>query len=177
MLFNPFKTVVVFSFFLFVFSEASFAQFTSAVLGVDGLTCSACSYGTERSIRKLYFVQDVKMELNKNTATITFKKDKDVSIDALVKKVYDAGFSVRFVEAVYHFDQPVTISNNLLKEQATTFYVLKTNTLSLSGDVTMHFISEKYIPKKELVQWKNTLTTAHEQLKSLATPVYFVSIP
>ena len=117
------------------------------------------------------------MELNKNTATITFKKDKDVSIDALVKKVYDAGFSVRFVEAVYHFDQPVNINSNLFKTTNSTFYVLKTDKPELSGDVTMHFISEKYVPKKELVQWKSTLTTAREQLKSAATQVYFVAIP
>lgn len=154
----------------------SFAQFTSAVLGIDGLTCSACSYGTERSIRKLDFIEDVRMELNKNIAEITFKKEKEVSIDALVKKVYDAGFSVRFVHATYHAGSPVSMVDNSFKIHSSTFYVLRSATSSLSGNVTMNFIKEKFIPKKELSKWKDRMNQAPPLFNKIPSSFYFVVI-
>lgn len=90
-----------FYFFLFFTCNLFAARFTSAVIGIDGLTCSACSFSTEQSIRKLDFVENVNMELNENMATITFKKDKEISIDAIVRRVYAAGFSVRSVKAIF----------------------------------------------------------------------------
>ena len=39
------------------------AQFISAEIGIDGLTCSACTRSAEMSIRKLPFVADVKMNI------------------------------------------------------------------------------------------------------------------
>jgi copper chaperone CopZ len=170
------KGLLFLTVFLFLCGIAE-ARFTSVVLGIDGLTCSACSYGTERSIRKLDFVEDVKMELNKNTAEITFKKEKSISIDALVKKVYDAGFSVRSVDVVYHFDQPVSISNHILQLDSSVVYVLQSGTSSLSGDVNMKFIKEKYVPKKELLKWKVQIEKAKEELKLYSPPFYFVVIP
>src|SRR5437764_4369182 len=81
------------------------AQIKSVTLGVDGLTCSSCSYGVEQALRKLDFVKDVKTDLNGATATISFSNDKKISFDELVKKVYQAGFSVRLTNVVYHFDE------------------------------------------------------------------------
>ncbi len=59
---------------IFSFSKNTNAQFISAIVGIDGLTCSACSYATEKSILKLIFVDSVYMELDKNIATVFFKK-------------------------------------------------------------------------------------------------------
>jgi len=173
--FRQFKRLFIFLHLFFIYQQSS-AQFVSAVIGIDGLTCSACSYGTERSIRKLDFVENVNMDLNKNLAQITFKKGSDVSIDALVRKVYDAGFSVRSVQAIYHFDQPVNITDHIFKTGSATFYVLKSSGSTLSSDVSMNFIREKYVSKKELAKWKTELKNSEEQLKSFAPPYYFVAI-
>ncbi len=61
-----------------LFSCNSKAQFTSAELGVDGLTCSACTRSVELSIRKLDFVKDVQMNLDNTVGQITFVPGKQI---------------------------------------------------------------------------------------------------
>src|SRR5579885_2179698 len=80
---------------------ASNAQFTQVELGVDGLTCSACTRSVEMGLRKLDFVKDVKMNLDNTNGVITFKEGIPVSIEKLAKAVSDAGFSVRYLQATY----------------------------------------------------------------------------
>jgi copper chaperone CopZ len=75
------------------------AQFKSATMQIDGLTCSLCSYGVERAIKKLKFVEQVKVDLNTNIAEVQFKPSDNVSIKSLSKSVFDAGFSVRTLTA------------------------------------------------------------------------------
>ena len=64
-------------FLVFLISTFAFVNAQTAVtqvkVGVDGITCSMCSKGTEKSIRRLAFVQDVVMELNTAEAAITIK--------------------------------------------------------------------------------------------------------
>ena len=67
-------TKIIFSFLmLFVINKASAQQITSAEMQVTGLTCSMCSQATEKSIRTLSYVADVKPDLNRNLFVITFK--------------------------------------------------------------------------------------------------------
>lgn len=148
------------------------AQFRSATLGVDGLTCSACSFGTEKSIRKLDFVEDVKMDLNRNIAEITFKKDSKVDMDALVKKVYDAGFSVRFVQAVFHFDNTAAAPNTCFSYNNDQYQFIGGDGRSLTGEVKLNFIAKTYVPDKELKKWKKQLKPAC----LTSGKVYFVTV-
>jgi copper chaperone CopZ len=86
---------LLFSLFVFSGMPASVGQIRNAVVGIDGLTCSACSFGTERAIRQLDFVKDVKMDLNKHVAEIIFQPSKKVRPEAIAQKITEAGFSVR----------------------------------------------------------------------------------
>lgn len=169
------KRVLKFFLLLLTFTLASSvqAQFRSATLGVDGLTCSACSFGTEKSIRKLEFVEDVKMDLNKNIAEITFKKDSKVDIDALVKKVYDAGFSVRFVQAVFNFDHVNAAPNTCFLYNNDQYQFISSDSKPLTGEVKLNFIAKTYVPDKQLKKWKKQLKPACQAANG---KVYFVTI-
>src|SRR6478735_315736 len=70
------------------------AQFNKAELQASGLTCSLCSNAINKALKTLPFVESVQTDLNKNLFTITFKNGQRPDIDAISKKVEDAGFSV-----------------------------------------------------------------------------------
>jgi len=161
-------------FCLVCFTTGSAAQFKSVTIGVDGLTCSSCSYGVEQSVRKLDFVKDVKADLNAATATILFQADKKISIDELVKKVYQAGFSVRFVSAVYHFNQPAMPVNDTLVIDKDVFYFLHSPSSPLQHDVTLQLIGEKYVAKKVFKQWDLEMQQARLKYPQLRSDIYFV---
>jgi len=70
------------------------AQFNKAELQASGLTCSLCSNAINKALKTLPFVESVQTDLNKNLFTVTFKNGQKPDIDAISKKVEDAGFSV-----------------------------------------------------------------------------------
>jgi copper chaperone CopZ len=141
--------------FLFFLIQSAYvqAQFISAEIGIDGLTCSLCSYGVDNSLNKLDFVKEVKMDLNANIALVTFRPGKKVNINTLASRVYSAGFSVRFVKAVFLFDS-LQIGNNysfLYEDDA--YHFINTGKRILAGETTLVFIGKKFIPRKEYSRW------------------------
>jgi copper chaperone CopZ len=143
--------------FLFSLTEVH-AQIVSVRMKIIGLTCSACSFGTERSIRQLKFVDSVKMDLNTHASEITFKKGEPVSIDKLVQKVYDAGFSVGEVHATWHFTNEY-VSDKSWTSDGSTYCVLNETVPELKGDKEMTFVAEKYMSKKNYSPYKPLITT------------------
>ena len=91
-------------FFLIGSVFTSYAQFVSAEIGVDGLTCSACTKSVEMSLRKLDFVQDVQMNLENTNGKVTFKPGALIYIDKIAKAVDNAGFSVSYLHATFSFN-------------------------------------------------------------------------
>lgn len=72
-----------------------FAQQATIKVGIDGLTCSLCSYSVERSIKQLPYITNFEMDLNANIATFEIPFDEKISPTAIAKKIVDAGYSVR----------------------------------------------------------------------------------
>src|SRR4051812_7675980 len=80
------------------------AQFTKAELQVSGLTCSLCARTTEKSLKALPFVSEIKPDLIRNVFTITFKSDVPVDFEQITKKVKNSGFSVNYLKTTVNFD-------------------------------------------------------------------------
>jgi copper chaperone CopZ len=90
------KTIII-SLGLIIFSSFGVqaqAQFTKAELQASGLTCSLCSNAINKALKTLPFVESVQTDLNKNLFTVAFRAGQTPDIDAISKKVEDAGFSV-----------------------------------------------------------------------------------
>lgn len=83
--------------FIILYPCRIFAQLDSVEIGVNGLTCSMCSYSVEYSLKKLEEIQSVNMDLNSNIARVYFKSGGAVDFEALAKKVKESGFSVRHI--------------------------------------------------------------------------------
>lgn len=164
--------------FLFVLSLGVKAQFVSALIGVDGLTCSACSFATQKSILKLDFVDTVVMDLNTTIAKVTFKKGKAISIDALAKKVEDAGFSVRSIQGIYDFSNVIASENSCCTTENGVFQFIGISTSRTLGSSTViRFIGPNYCSKREYKKWSDKIKAAHAcDGGDKNAPHYFVTL-
>ncbi len=125
------------------------AQFIKATVAIDGFTCSMCALGVENAIRQLAFIEDVKMDLNTNTATLYFRKNNDVSIHKIAAKICDAGFSVRHITAEYYFPA-LTIKDYFVYEnKKNEFHFLDIGQKNIEGIVVLSFLNKKLLSKKE----------------------------
>lgn len=130
------------------------AAFKSAVVTIDGLTCSMCSYGVEQSLRKLDFIDDVVMDLNSNTARITFDQKEEISVSDIAKGVRNAGFSVRSLVCVAEIEEQSVheLESIQVGDIACTFIDIQ-NT-DLEGEVSLTLIGAPYMSKKEWKRWR-----------------------
>ena len=133
------------------------AQLKKFELGINGLTCSQCSRNVEMSLRKLPFVQDVQMNLEHTEGEIFFKDHADVDIAKVAKAVVDAGFSVRYLKGAYNVTDLKVIPDNCTDVLGKKFVFVKQETKTLNGLITVQFIGDKYMPKKEARQWQADL--------------------
>ena len=163
------------------------AQFVSAEIGVNGLTCSACTRSVEMSIRKLDFVQDVQMDLENTKGTITFKPGTKIDIEKVAKAVINAGFSVRYLNAVFKTDNTIQVSDNycfaygddtyqFIKVTATpeqdSQYHSFLQQLFLKDNVTLKFLGKEFLPSTDYKKWKADLKSQCTGAKNL----YYVTL-
>lgn len=133
----------------FLNSSSVSAQFSKVEIGVDGLTCSMCTRSTEMSIRKLDFVDSVKMDLTNTNGIITFKKDKKVSVEKIAKAVKDAGFSVRYLKATTSFHSQPVNSEGCFTYDGEQYKLLGRESTTLDGEKVMTFTGKEFMPNKE----------------------------
>lgn len=130
------------------------AQIKSASIRIDGLTCSACSYATQKSLLELTFVDSVKMDLANNIAVVTFKNDTKVNISQLAQKVVDAGFSVGRLTTSINFDSAGRNENTCFEYEGNLYHLINAQEPELKGEHTILFVGKKYMNKAELKKWK-----------------------
>ena len=138
------KTLKIFIILLITTISAK-AQFTKAELQVSGLTCSMCSKATEKSLRTLEFIGDIKVDLNRNVFLITFKKDAPVNLEQISKKVQNAGFFVNSLKATFNFDG-VKVSDNTFSYAGDNYRLVNGGDKTLSGPVMVTVVDKGFAP-------------------------------
>lgn len=158
-----------------VLSIETKAQYRSASVGIDGLTCSMCSNSVEKLIRQLDFVASVKMDLNTTTAQVTFRPGKKVSMADLSKKVFDAGFSVRSLQALFNYESPVNAGEGKSYTYEEDEYIfVKGNELDIQGETLLTFIGKNYISQKEFTHWKSIVSKYKGTVKGKAKVYHII---
>lgn len=138
--------------FLIFSGFASIAQFKSAKIGIDGLTCSMCSNSVEKLLLQLDFVESVKMDLNNNEATVIFHQKYKTDFKKVSKKIYDSGFSVREISTSLNFDT-ISLDGNAFQVNGDKFYIMSEEKANLSGERSFRFLDKNLISKKEFSHW------------------------
>lgn len=139
------KTLKIFIAILILSASAAKAQFTKAELQVSGLTCSMCSKATEKSLRTLGFVDDIKADLNRNVFSITFKKDVPVNLEQISKKVQNAGFYVNNLKVTFNFDN-VKVDGNTFNYEGNTYRLVNSGNKPLTGVITATVVDKGFAP-------------------------------
>jgi copper chaperone CopZ len=168
------KNKNLFTILVLLFSGIAAAQIQSVSVGVNGLTCSQCSHSVEMSIRKLDFVKDVQMNLDKIEAEIFFIDGYKVDISKIAKSVKDAGFSVRYLKAKIYFNQLSVTNNYCWIYEGKYYQFIKTSTKVLDGLETVTFIGKKFMPGKEYKKWSAALNDT-QQKGCESKQFYFIS--
>ncbi|MFI5205900.1 MAG: heavy-metal-associated domain-containing protein, partial [Candidatus Paceibacterales bacterium] len=153
-------------------SIKTFGQFTSAEIGVDGLTCSQCQRGVEMSIRKLDFIQDILVNLEHTNGKITFKSGSKVNMDKIAKAVSDAGFSVRFLKVNFTFNNLNVSDNFCFSYQGDNYQFIKAGNQLLNGEKTIKIVGKNFMSAKEYKSVKAELIKTCDKLN----PTFFVML-
>jgi copper chaperone CopZ len=153
------KTIKIFIALLVISISAAKAQFVKADLQVSGLTCSMCSKATEKSLRTLPFISDIKPDLNRNLFTITFKPNSPVSLEQMSKKVQGAGFSINQLTATLDFDK-LKLSNNSFNHAGDTFQLLNASNKNLDGLVPVTVANKGFAPAAVVKKYSTTAVSS-----------------
>jgi len=149
------KTLKIFAAILAISINIAHAQFTKAEVQVSGLTCSLCSKATEKSLRSLNFIGDVKADLNSNVFVLTFKKDVPVNLDQISKKVQSAGFFVNNLKATFNFDN-VKVSDSYFSYAGDTYRLINGTNKPITGPVALTVVDKGFAPASVLKKYRIT---------------------
>jgi len=148
------KAIKIFIAVLAISIHSASAQFTKAELQVSGLTCSMCSKATEKSLRTLSFISDIKTDLNKNVFVLTFKKDNPVNLDMISKKVQSAGFFVNDLKATFNFSN-IKVTNNYFSYAGDTYRLMNPAGNELNGAVVLTVVDKGFAPAAVYKKYSN----------------------
>jgi copper chaperone CopZ len=134
------------------------AQFEKAEVQVSGLTCSMCQLATEKALKTIDFVSDIKPDLNKNVFVLTFKKDKTINFDLIKKKVKDAGFSVSKLVATFNFNKLSVSNNSVFNYGGNSYRIVNVQDKVLNGNVRLTLISNGFIPNGDFKKYASQIS-------------------
>ena len=143
-------------YFLFV-SAFAHGQISGVHIGVNGLTCSQCTRNVEMSLRKLSFVQDVKMDLQHTDGTITLRSGTRFDANAVSKAVKAAGFSLRFLKANMDIASVPPSDKGCFLLNGDSYQIVPMAAANNAGNESVQFIGEGFLPPYELKKWKPQL--------------------
>ncbi|MCR8560908.1 heavy-metal-associated domain-containing protein [Mucilaginibacter sp. BJC16-A38] len=140
------KILKIFILLLVLTTGIAKAQFTKAELQVSGLTCALCAKATEKALRTLPFIGEIKTDLIRNTYLLTFKSGEQVNFDQISKKVQDAGFFVNSLKATFDFAN-VKVADNSFSYGGDTFHVMAGADKVSPGPTVVTIVDKGFAPK------------------------------
>ncbi|WP_426326921.1 heavy-metal-associated domain-containing protein [Pedobacter sp. R-06] len=163
------KAIKIFSIIMLFFAvNVSAQQISTADLQVTGLTCSMCSNATQKSLETLNFISSVKPDLNKNTFILTFKKDANINLDLVRKKVQDAGFSVGGLTASFNFNQVKIDDKGQAVVDGNVYRFVNAKSKTLNGTVKASIVDKNFISGSA---FKKQATTANSDAYASGTGI------
>jgi copper chaperone CopZ len=155
--FSRFLIVIALS----IITMHSFAGIKWVDIGVNGLTCSACTRSVEMSVSKLYFVESVEMSLEKTEGRIYVKEGEPINLKAIAQAVVDAGFSVRFLKVEFNFNDVTVHDDGTFNYQGQPYVWLEYKNGLAKSDILLKLVDEDFLPRKEGSLWKKKIASTN----------------
>jgi len=145
------KTLKIFLIIIFFFSISKItnAQIQKVEFQASGLTCSMCSNAINKALKTVPFIETVNTDLNKNIFEIIFKKDVPVDLDAIKKKVEDAGFSIAKFWIIENLHDQKISNDEHIAIDGLNFHFMNVKSQTLNGSQRFQLIDKNYISAKE----------------------------
>ena len=141
----------LFALLVTLFSITSQAQIAKAELQATGLTCSMCSNAINKQLKSLADVEDVAIDLNTNTFTVTLKDNNSLKPSIFKENVEKAGF---FIGSLILTVKPETIAKKP--------YVLVDGKVNTDKAIQVQVLDKGYVTdktfKKLSKSYKNSTT-------------------
>lgn len=125
------------------------AQISSAKLQASGLTCAMCARAVYKNLEALPFVEKIDTDLNGSSFLLDFKGETSVDIDAIRKKVEDAGFSVAALDLTASFQNVSVKPDQHLTYGGNVFHFVGVKEQTIQGDKTFRVIDKHFTSGKE----------------------------
>lgn len=134
---------------MILWSNISFSQINRASLQASGLTCALCAKSIYTNLTSLDFIDSVDTDLETSSFLLVFKPGSKLDINAIRKKVEDAGFSVSKLLlkvdqaglAIGH-DKKVKIGDNV-------FHFIDVKAQQSPSSFEIRVIDQKFLSAKE----------------------------
>jgi copper chaperone CopZ len=134
---------------MLLWSSISFSQISRATLQASGLTCALCAKSIYTNLTALDFIDSVDTDLETSSFLIVFKPGIKLDIDAIRRKVEDAGFSVS--KLMLRVDQGgLTIGHDQkIKIGDNVFHFIGVKSQQSPNSFEIRVIDQKFISAKE----------------------------
>jgi copper chaperone CopZ len=133
------------------------AQFLSATVRVDGLTCSLCHLSVHKAIKKLPFVEEAAPNIDEVSMDLTFKRGAAVSFDKLAKAIQDAGFTIGSLKAKFYFQNVNVATDEHLSYGGALYHFITPTAKTLNGTTEMTLIDKAFIPAEAFEKWSQEI--------------------
>jgi len=132
------------------------AQIEYALVQVNGMTCSACSFAVQQSLQKLPFVKSVDFDLNSKVAKVNFTNGNDVDLNKLSVRVQDAGYSVGVLQIAIADSLFVIQKGQIITADHSRFQILNSHS-SPSSPLLLTLVGKNFMDDKTFKKYKYQL--------------------
>ncbi|WP_295122434.1 heavy metal-associated domain-containing protein [uncultured Chitinophaga sp.] len=152
------------TFFIFLsviaLSFSAQAQYKKAVLQASGLTCAMCSRATLKALETLPFVDKIDTDLNATSFILHFKPNTAVNIDAIGKKVEDAGFFVAKLVMTADFDKLKVTNDAHVNYAGQTLHFVNVKDQVLQGEKDITIVDKAFVSAKQYKKYSEQVKMA-----------------
>ena len=127
----------------------SYSQTTKVEIMATGLTCSMCSNAINKQLKSYTEVDSIGTDLNPNTFTGYFKKDKSMQTKFLKKAVEKAGFFVGSMVLTAKFHTDKIEDNTTLKIDDATYNFIDIKNPVAHAEAKYRILNKGFITQKE----------------------------
>ena len=134
---------------MILWSNISFSQINKSSLQASGLTCALCAKSIYTNLTSLDFIDSVDTDLETSSFLLVFKPGSKLDINAIRKKVEDAGFSVS--KLMLRVDQGgLSIGNDQkIRIGDNVFHFIDVKTQQSPSSFEIRVIDQKFLTAKE----------------------------
>lgn len=142
------KSILV-SAFVFLASLSAPAQISKAEIIATGLTCSMCSNAINKQLKSMAEVENVAVDLNTNTFTVSLKENNTLTPNVLKENIEKTGFFIGSMVLTIDLGTTKIEESKAVKKQSGTYVFVNGGDKTIDGAIKVQVLNDGFVTKKE----------------------------